>query len=313
MLEKFCKLKKLTIKVNADGIIRNVTDGFGGFKDSNFFWNINDTLVINVQDETIEYIRNKFEGNQIKMQCHFEEIIKSRFEDINASELFTEFPNKPEDIVIDDDLDLTYEIFVEAENIPSRVIKGRYCMEELPKDYPQIIHIVSSIIDEIEPWGDIFNAGIYARPSRRKSDIIYCGVEFSEFGYTYHYITDDDSIEVGDKVIVPVGNDNREMKGYVSEKQYCTKDDVPYPLSKVKKIIRKIESVESCSENVAKIKNLVGKRIKAIRLDFTSIIGVMTNFYEDAKSEEFHFYIQTENEKVLVTSEELRRIELREE
>ena len=38
-------------------------------------------------------------------------------------------------------------------------------------------------------------------------------------------------------MIVPVGVQNREMEATVFEKIYCKKNEVPYPLSKVKKII----------------------------------------------------------------------------
>ncbi len=312
MNEIIYKLKELTIKVNVDGTIRNAIDRFGCLIDSDLRWNVNDALKINVENETIEYIRNKFEGNQIRILCHFEEIIKANFEEIDARELFTQFPNMPDDIVIDEEIKSSYEIVVEAENMPRRVITGQYCMEELPIDYPKIIRKVVKIINDIELWGEIFNPAIYARPSKRKSDIIYCGVEFGGYSSMYHYITDDDSIEVGDTVIVPVGKNNREVEGYIAEKKYCSKEDVPYPLSKVKKIIRKIEAVEVFDDAEQKISNFVGKRIKVIRDDYTSVIGVMNNFEYDKEFEEFYFYVQTEKENVLIKSDELRRIELKE-
>ena len=107
MSENIYKIKALTIKVNIDGTIRDVTDRFGYLIHSDLHWNVNDTLKINVENETIEYIRNKFEGNQVKIQCHFEEIIKDKFEEIDARELFCEFPNKPEDIITDEDINST--------------------------------------------------------------------------------------------------------------------------------------------------------------------------------------------------------------
>ncbi len=312
MEETLIKLKNIMIKVNVDGMIKDALKGVEEANGNDLYWNVNDTLKINVENETIEYIRNKFAGNQIKILCHFEEIIKENFEEIDARKLFTEFPNIPDDIVIDEDVKSSYEIVVEAENMPRKVITGQYCMEELPIDYPKIIRKVVKIIDDIELWGEIFNPAIYARPSKRKSDIIYCGIEFGEYSSIYHYITDDDSIEVGDTVIVPVGKNNREVEGYVAEKKYCPKEDVPYPLSKVKKIIRKIESVETFDDAEQKISKFVGKRIKAIRDDYTSVIGVLNNFKYDKEFEEFYFYVQTENENVLIESEELMRIELKE-
>lgn len=51
---------------------------------------------------------------------------------------------------------------------------------------------------------------------------------------TYYYIADDDSIEVGDFVVVPAGKDNHEAIVEVVEKQYFSKSEVTLPLKKNK-------------------------------------------------------------------------------
>ena len=319
MAENVYKLKTLTVKVTVDLILQDILQGQDYLNYSDLNLHLDDTLTINVENETIEYLRNKYEGNQIKLQCHFERAVKNCFGEINARELFCEFPDKPDDIIYSEDVLAAYEIIIEAENTPRRVIKGRYCMEDLPKDYPQIIHKVAQIIDHIELWGEIFNPGIYARPSKRKSDVIYCGVEFGENSSMYHYITDDDSIDVGDAVIVPVGKNNREVKAFVTEKQYCNKDDVPYPLSKVKKIIRKTDDddefdiIYKFSATVKKVNEFVGKRIKVILTDYTSVIGIMNNFEYDNEGEYLWFYVQTDSENVFIDGDDLKRIEIKEE
>ena len=55
----------------------------------------------------------------------------------------------------------------------------------------------------------------------------------------YYYISDDDSIQVGDFVIVPAGKDNHEAVVEVVKKEYFTEEDVPLPMDKTKHIIRK--------------------------------------------------------------------------
>ena len=52
-------------------------------------------------------------------------------------------------------------------------------------------------------------------------------------------IADDDSIEVGDYVIVPAGKDNHEAVVEVVNKEYFAADEVPLPTEKTKHIIRK--------------------------------------------------------------------------
>ncbi len=54
-----------------------------------------------------------------------------------------------------------------------------------------------------------------------------------------YYLTDDDSMEVGDFVIVPAGNDNHEAVVEVVNIEYFNKDNVPLSIEKTKKIIRK--------------------------------------------------------------------------
>lgn len=126
----------------------------------------------------------------------------------------------------------------------------------------------------------------------------------------YHYITDDDTIQEGDTVIVPVGVQNREMEATVFEKIYCKKNEVPYPLSKVKKIIKKVDSINNITPNL--MESLVGKRIKVICEDFLSYIGIVNNFEYNEEDDEFEFYLQTDEENIHVNDYEIWKIEIKE-
>ena len=64
--------------------------------------------------------------------------------------------------------------------------------------------------------------------------------EFDDNGYSYFY--DDDSIKIGDKVIVPVGKDNKEKVGTVINFWRLSEERLPYPAEKTKKIIRKADA-----------------------------------------------------------------------
>ena len=55
----------------------------------------------------------------------------------------------------------------------------------------------------------------------------------------YHYLTDDDTINIGDKVIVPVGSDNKETVGEVVSVEKHLRISAPFPIEKTKKIISK--------------------------------------------------------------------------
>ncbi len=67
----------------------------------------------------------------------------------------------------------------------------------------------------------------------------YCGVSLKGFFVPLSYRTDDMSICVGDKVIVPLGNENKETSGYVVFVGDYLRKTAPYPPEKTKFIISK--------------------------------------------------------------------------
>ena len=309
-MEEIVLVDRITIKVNVDGVIKGAFQNDDKVKADDAFWNVNDTLIVDRNEEIIEYYHNIFAGNQIYVKYHLEEYIQMLLEDLDARGLFIEKGDAPEDALFEDGVTAAYEIIVEAKGLETRIIKGRYCMEELPKDYAKFIHLIGKAFSQFETWGDIFNPSLYAKPLRREDDIIYCAVEFGEYSKEYHYITDDDTIQEGDTVIVPVGVQNREMEATVFEKIYCKKSEVPYPLSKVKKIIKKVDSINNITPNL--MESLVGKRIKVICEDFLSYIGIVNNFEYNEEDDEFEFYLQTDEENIHVNDYEIWKIEIKE-
>ena len=74
-------------------------------------------------------------------------------------------------------------------------------------------------------------------------EVKYCGVQFSKGGKVYHYRTTDPSISVGDKVIVPVGDDGGEREVVVATIDFCRWDNPPYPLKQTKEVKAKASGV----------------------------------------------------------------------
>ena len=64
----------------------------------------------------------------------------------------------------------------------------------------------------------------------------FCGVVFSHGSHPYHYRTDDRSIEIGDKVLVPAGN--LEVIGKVVSIGQYMRIAAPYPVDQAKFVIR---------------------------------------------------------------------------
>ena len=71
-------------------------------------------------------------------------------------------------------------------------------------------------------------------------DIIYLSVSFGDTYKTYYYKTEDNSIDVGDLVVVPVGTDGKERIVKVVKKEYFQASSPPMPFEKVKAVIEKL-------------------------------------------------------------------------
>ena len=117
-----------------------------------------------------------------------------------------------------------------------RIISGKYDKQGLPKDWPEFIE---SLYDFISFYGlgEMFDKKQYEKTYRKKNDYIFLSVKFGDYGKPYYYLTDDDSIQIGEQVVVPVGDEGAERIVSVSKKQYFQADNVPMSLEKVKSII----------------------------------------------------------------------------
>ena len=79
--------------------------------------------------------------------------------------------------------------------------------------------------------GEILDPSVYGKVKRRKSEYIFCSVTFDEGYKSYYYLTDD-SIEIGDFVLVPAGKDNHEAVVEVVNIEYFSEENVPLPIEK---------------------------------------------------------------------------------
>lgn len=87
--------------------------------------------------------------------------------------------------------------------------------------------------------GEILDPSVYRKVKRRKSEYIFCSVTFDEGYKSYYYLTDDDSIEIGDFVLVPAGKNNHEAVAEVMNIEYFGEENVPLPIEKTNRIIHK--------------------------------------------------------------------------
>jgi hypothetical protein len=93
--------------------------------------------------------------------------------------------------------------------------------------------------------GEILDPSVYGKVKRRKSEYIFCSVIFDKGCKSYYYLTDDDSIEIGDFVLVPAGKDNHTAVVEVVNIEYFSEKNVPLSVEKTKRIICKCKDKDS--------------------------------------------------------------------
>ena len=136
-----------------------------------------------------------------------------------------------------------YKLTVHTKHGIEKIVEGCYDKDSLPEEWPEFIDKIYSFIS-FYGIGEIFEEDYYDKPKRRKSDYIFCDVEFESGGKTYCYIADDDSYEVNDTVLVTAGQDDHEALVRIVAKNYYSAENAPFPVEKAKHIIKRIDEDE---------------------------------------------------------------------
>lgn len=76
--------------------------------------------------------------------------------------------------------------------------------------------------------------------SRNKKMVVYYAVVFNEGNYMYSYRSNDQTLVVGDHVVVPVGPNNEEKEAVIKKIEMVHPSKTPYPYDNMKKIIRRL-------------------------------------------------------------------------
>ena len=201
-------------------------------------WNYTERLIIDRETETLEHIRNIGTRCKVTRKYEIEDGIESLLENFDAKELFAHIEGNPDDVIDVPNETKDYTITIEYKNHPSRTITGSYDKNGLPADFAEFAEAVFDFIC-FYGLGEILDPSVYGKAKHRKSEYIFCSVTFDAGYKSYYYLTEDDSIEIGDFVLVPAGKDNHETIVRVVDIEYFSEENVPLPIEKTKRIIRK--------------------------------------------------------------------------
>lgn len=201
-------------------------------------WDYTEHLIIDRKTETLEHIQNIGTGCKVSRKYEVEGGIESLLDDFDADDLFKNVVGNSADVIDDPNETKDYKITIDYKKNPQKIVTGTFDKNGLPDDYEEFVDTIFDFM-RFYGLGEIFNPSVYGKAKRLKCDFIFCSVTFDEGYKSYYYLTDDDSIEVDDFVVVPVGKDNHEAVVQVENIEYFNKSNAPFPVEKVKRIIRK--------------------------------------------------------------------------
>lgn len=205
-------------------------------------WNYAEVLTIDRATETLTNHIQFAEQCSVTNTYHVEEGISSLLDEL-WPEMFDDVTGNPPD-AIDDPMNLcNYRITVRTQHGTEKTTEGSFDKLGLPDEYPKFIEKIYDFM-AFYGIGELFNKASYGKAKRTSSDYIFCDVEFEPGGKTYCYLTDDDSYEVGDTVLVPAGHDNHEALVRIVDKNYYSSEEAPFPVEKTKHIIKRIDEDE---------------------------------------------------------------------
>lgn len=129
-----------------------------------------------------------------------------------------------------------YTLIATYSNGTVKEMKGNYNRLELPANW-------DNIVDSINEFVSFYSMGELLDKNNlpiqlAQDEVIYAEVRLSGTGGTYYYLVENIDVSIGDKVIIPVGPNNKEIEGYVENLTIYKVADVPYPLKDIKKIIK---------------------------------------------------------------------------
>lgn len=206
-------------------------------------WDYSEQLVIDRETEILEHTQRVGSGCIITRKYYVQEGVVGLLDDLDADCLFEHIVGNAPDVITDPLETKDYEITVDFKKRPQLVIKGTYDKNGLPSDFPEL---AEDILDFMQFYGigEILDPSVYMRAKHKTNDYIFCSVEFSESGKSYYYTTEDDTLEIGDDVLVPVGNDGHTAIVKIVNIEYFAGDKVPFSLDKAKSIIGKCTEEE---------------------------------------------------------------------
>lgn len=198
-------------------------------------------VTVDRSTETIDHYRKISDQCDIHCTYRVTKVISNFLDDLDVN-ILSEIKGNPEDVYVDPHKTSTYKILVTTRTSGIKEMTGTFDKNGLPVNYPSFIYELYDFLVSYG-MGEIFDENIYGKTRRRIHDLIFCNVTFEEGGREYCYLSDRD-YDPGDLVIVPAGEDDHDAVVKVKSVEYHPADKAPYPLDKIKHVIRPYDEDE---------------------------------------------------------------------
>jgi hypothetical protein len=129
----------------------------------------------------------------------------------------------------------TYELNVLYASGLEITTTAPYRRDSLPLAWDQVMYAIAQFTAETG-HGALLNPNRFLR-GKRTGELIYLSVTFTEDGQEYNYQADADIYQVGDRVLVPVGSDDRQTAVTITNVAYYMPGEEPYPAAKTKRVL----------------------------------------------------------------------------
>jgi len=199
-----------------------------------------ENLILDRDTETVEIVRNLGTGCSLTNRIHVEGGVGALLDGMDPDVLFGVAAGDPDDVLQDPNCIRRYETTVALCDGTEKYFSGDFDRRSLPIGWAEFARKVREFV-EFYLMSELLDPSVYGKAKRCASDYIYCRVMFYGNYTKYYYRTEDASICLGDRVVVPFGKDNFELEGDVVDIGYYQADEVPFPLEKTKSILRKAE------------------------------------------------------------------------
>lgn len=207
-------------------------------------WDYSEKLVLDRRTQTLEYTQDMGSDGIVSRKYRGGDGVVDLLDGLDADSIFGCIAENDPDI-IENALEIkVYEIIVDFKKRSQLVINGTFNQNGLPSDFPELAEDILNLMQRFGT-GEILDPAFYNRSNRKRDDYIFCSVEFNDKGKSYYYLTEDDTLKIGDKVVVAVGDESHLAIAKIIGIEYFPEEKVPFPINSTKPILRKCTEGES--------------------------------------------------------------------